>query len=283
MIHEVLSQLEKPSCSNSNAHFYNGYLRDYLESYEFSAEQFRPFFEELLKLEEDLMICADLPLEISSTVIANQIIRYKDAFKIPERYMLIPYILYWKKEEAERALLLSTSSYIEAKGLYYLLTEPVSEQKNKFDSCRNDIVASFLSEETVEDTVKVFSQMLEGKLTVGRIQRNCDRRYIIDVDEMKEKSVALAKGIFDDAMNRLPDLDDKADVIYTSVARVFLIKKALYVQYMMAKDILTTRHEGDVKKQRQFAKAYVDEVPIVSYSELWRAKREEPAEQAEEE
>ncbi|MBQ4253487.1 MAG: hypothetical protein II712_01530 [Erysipelotrichaceae bacterium] len=280
MIYEVLSQMEKPSCSNRNAHYFNGNLRDYLESYEFSGEQFRPFFEELLAQQEDLQICADLPLEISSTVIANQIIRYKDAFKIPERYMVIPYIIYWKKDESERALLLSTDSYIEAKGLYYLLTEPVSEQKNRFDSCRNDIVAAYISEENAAEIAKVFAQMAEGKLSVGRIQRNCDRHSIIDVDEMKEKSVALAKGIFDEALNRLPDLEDKADVIYSAVGRVFLIKKALYVQYMMAKDILTTRHEGEVKKQRQFAKAYVDEVPIVSYSELWRARREEETEES---
>ena len=43
---------------------------------------------------------------------------------------------------------------------------------------------------------------------------------------------------------------------------------------MMSKDLLANRHEGDVKKQRQFAKAYSDEVPIVSLSSLWRMTRE---------
>jgi hypothetical protein len=43
----------------------------------------------------------------------------------------------------------------------------------------------------------------------------------------------------------------------------------------MSKDLLTNRHEGDVKKQRQFAKAYADEVPIVSLSALWRYGNEE--------
>lgn len=280
---DILSQMEKPICSNSHSHYFNGYLRDYLESYEFKAEEFRPFFEEVLKKDEEVRICADLPLEINSTVIANQIIRYKDAFKIPARYTLIPYVLYWKKEETQRALLLATTSYIEAKGMYYLLTEPVNEPKNIFDGCRNEIVAGCLTNENAEDILKVFEQMQDGSMTVGKIQRACDRKNITDVDEMKEKCIALTKKIFEEALNVLPDLEDKGDVIYTTVSRVFLIKKALYVQYMMAKDILSTRHEGDVKKQRQFAKAYVDEVPIVSYSELWRAKRdgEQPQEEAE--
>lgn len=46
----------------------------------------------------------------------------------------------------------------------------------------------------------------------------------------------------------------------------------MYVQYMMDKDMLANRHEGDTRKQRQFAKSYTDEIPIVSYSELWRVK-----------
>mgnify|MGYP003313966278 CR=1 FL=1 len=44
---------------------------------------------------------------------------------------------------------------------------------------------------------------------------------------------------------------------------------------MMSKDILLDRHENDIKKQRQFAKAYVDEIEIISYSQLWRLNTEE--------
>ena len=44
---------------------------------------------------------------------------------------------------------------------------------------------------------------------------------------------------------------------------------------MMSKELLNNRHEADVKKQRQFAKAYSDEVPIVSLSTLWRINKED--------
>ena len=98
---------------------------------------------------------------------------------------------------------------------------------------------------------------------------------------MKEKAVVLAKEIFDKSSEELLDMEERGPLINETIARIFLIKKALYVQYMMSKDLLANRHEGDVKKQRQFAKAYSDEVPIVSLSSLWRLTRENKEEQKE--
>ncbi|MBR0385069.1 MAG: hypothetical protein IJI05_00810, partial [Erysipelotrichaceae bacterium] len=166
----------------------------------------------------------------------------------------------------DRAMLFSDTSYIEAKGLYYCLTEPEGE----FGNCRNEIVALYLSEETAQDVYKAFTEMHGNERAVGAIQRYYDHKYLESVDDMKDKCVALAQSILDYAVETLPGMEDKGPLINRTIGRLFLIKKASYVQYMMAKDMLANRHEGDVKKQRQFAKAYATEIPIISLSALWR-------------
>ena len=59
---------------------------------------------------------------------------------------------------------------------------------------------------------------------------------------------------------------------------VFLLKKVLYVQYMVNKNILNSVHEGNVKKQRNQAKLNADDILFMSYSEMWRTTGPEPAE-----
>ena len=92
---------------------------------------------------------------------------------------------------------------------------------------------------------------------------------------MKEKCIELSRQVFDEASARAVETEDRTPIIYDAILRAFLIKKALYVHYMMSKELLSTRHEGDVKKQRQFAKAYTDEIPIISLSALWRLEKTE--------
>lgn len=60
-------------------------------------------------------------------------------------------------------------------------------------------------------------------------------------------------------------------MIYSLVVRWFLLKKVVYVQYMVNKDMLQNVHEGNIKKQRNQAKINADEIPFISYSELWRS------------
>ena len=227
-------------------------------------------FERLLEIDPELQVCAGLPVEISTKAISNQIIRYKDAFKLPEKSITVPLIIYWQKDQQDRAVMFSLTNYIEAKGLYYCLTEPDLE----FGQTRNEILTMCLKEETTDDVIRAVTSMHEGKKAVGALQRSLDHKYINNVDEMKEEAVVLAKNIFDEVTRELPEMEDRGPLINETIARIFLIKKALYVQYMMSKDLLVNRHEGDVKKQRQFAKAYSDEVPIVSLSSLWRLTKD---------
>jgi len=68
----------------------------------------------------------------------------------------------------------------------------------------------------------------------------------------------------------LPKEEDRMDLIYDYVIQWFLLKKILYVQYMVNKDILKIVHKGDVRAQRHQAKLYSEMVQFISYSNLWR-------------
>lgn len=274
-IYGILKSKNGDSFLRKKSSFYNGSLSEYIESAANRFEEFNDLFEELLADEPELQVCVDLPVSISTKAISNQIIRYKDAFKLPEETITVPMIIYWSKDDADKAIMFSQTNYIEAKGLYYCLTEPDLE----FGQTRNEILTMCLKEEYAADIRQAFKNFHEGRKAAGALQRMLDHRYVSNVDEMKEAAISLAKEIFDEAQQQVVDLEDRTSLINNTIARAFLIKKALYVQYMMSKDLLTTRHEGDVKKQRQFAKAYSDEVPIVSLSTLWRLTKEDNAEE----
>ncbi len=277
-IYEVLKWKEEAPSTARHNDFYIGSLSEFIESSANSYPNYNELFQRILEVDESIQVCAQLPIEINQKTVSNQIIHYKDAFKIGENSIKAPLIIFWKNDEQERAILLSDTSYIEAKGLYYCLTEPDGE----FGNCRNEILAMVLTEDT-QDLFRAFTEMHGNQRAVGAIQRYYDHKYIENVDEMKDKCIALAQSILDNAVAQLPELEDKGPLINKTIGRLFLIKKAIYVQYMMSKEILANRHEGDVKKQRQFAKAYATEIPIISLSALWRgtpATEEAPAEEA---
>ena len=269
-IYEILHAKDSNTYYELRRDFFNGSLDSFIGSSLNGFAEFNTMFERLLEIDPELQVCAGLPVEISTKAISNQIIRYKDAFKLPEKSITVPLIIYWQKDQQDRAVMFSLTNYIEAKGLYYCLTEPDLE----FGQTRNEILTMCLKEETTDDVIRAVTSMHEGKKAVGALQRSLDHKYINNVDEMKEEAVVLAKNIFDEVTRELPEMEDRGPLISETIARIFLIKKALYVQYMMSKDLLVNRHEGDVKKQRQFAKAYSDEVPIVSLSSLWRLTKD---------
>ncbi len=274
-IYNILKEKEFYPPTAHHNHFYNGPLREYIESSENNYPGYNELFERLLEVNNTLYVCAQLPVEINPKTISNQIIHYKDAFKIEHGSITVPLIIYWQSDEQDKAILFSDSSYIEAKGLYFCLTEPDAD----FGSCRNEVLALVIGEEYSTDILKAFNEMNGNQRAVGAIQRYHDHKYLANVDDMKEKSVELAQSILDYAVDTLPTIEEKGALINQTIGRIFLIKKSVYVQYMMTKDILMNRHEGDVKKQRQFAKAYATEIPIISLSALWRGSTQQESEE----
>ena len=73
------------------------------------------------------------------------------------------------------------------------------------------------------------------------------------------------------AAEKINAAENSEDCIRALVVSWFLLKKVVYVQFMVNKDILEKVHEGNIKKQRNQAKTNADEIPFVSYSDCWRS------------
>ena len=97
-------------------------------------------------------------------------------------------------------------------------------------------------------------------------------RLIGEYDSLKTYALELASSLKENVKESLAECKDeeKEAKIKETIVMWFLIKKLLYVQYMMSKKILNDVHKGDVKAQRTVAKANADKVVFTSYSELWK-------------
>ncbi len=250
---------------------FNGYLEDYLGMEENQLDDvLKTAFETILQEEPDAKIITNLRHEISKDAVSNQIIRYKDIFKLNSRPLITPYIIYAEHENGEsRALLVlpySKANYLYGKGMYYCLTEPGSE----FAEVKNEIVS--IASESSAEIAKVFTDMFIEK--AGALQRTLDKKFFTNYEELKATALAAAEEEKQNAIDTLPTLEDRTQQIYQYVVHWFLLKKVLYVQYMVNKIILKTEHDGNVKKQRNQAKINADSVVFLSYSEMWRVGTE---------
>lgn len=245
---------------------FNGYLEDFLSIDEVNLDAtLKESFTAILASEPDTRIIVDLKSAISENAVSNQIIRYKDIFKLNTKPLVIPYILYLEKENVSRGMILlpySVENYIYGKGMYYCETEPGGE----FCDVKNELVS--VSSKTSEEVVQIFQQMFVRK--AGEIQRNLDKQVFTSYEELKKIAYNEAEKKKTEAAEVLPTLDDRTQAIFQYVVHWFLLKKVLYVQYMVNKIILKTEHDGNVKKQRNQAKINADMVSFLSFAEMWR-------------
>ncbi len=251
---------------------FNGYLEDYLNLGTELEPVLNDALTKILAIEPDAKICVNLKSEISQNAISNQIIRYKDIFKLSGKAMDYPYLVYADHEGEQRALLLFPNapySFIYAKGCYYCMTEPGSP----FIDCKNEIVA--VSSDKADVIVDTWEKMF--KMKAGALQRSIDRRFFATYDDLKADAVKAAAELKEEAPEKLAAIsgEERQAEIYQYVIKWFLLKKVLYVQYMVNKNILNSVHEGNVKKQRNQAKLNADEISFLSFSEMWRMTREQ--------
>jgi hypothetical protein len=256
--------------------YYNGLLSDYLAAHQ---DSYKELFEKILEIDDQVRIYTNFEVRSNREALANKKIGYRDINKVPEGIIRAPYIIYWLHEGNQRAILVNTDSYIEAKGMYYCLTEV----DNVFEKQRLELLAMYLNEDNQNNLFNSFKTLYENRKTVGSLQRKYDSQYIPNLEEMKEKAVELSHQLFDQLQNDLQQVSEKdlkASMIYHGVSRAFLIKKAIYVAYMTNKSLLVERHGENVVEQRRFAKAYADEVHIVPFFQLWNpdASAQEAAE-----
>ena len=254
---------------------FNGYLEDYLNLEETELDPvLRDAFTAIQHSEPETKICVGLRSVINRDAISNQIIRYKDIFKLEGKALTFPYILYARRNEDERALLVvpyTDYGFMIAKGLYYCMTEPGSE----YIDCKNEIVA--VCSDSADLIAKTFGDMFTQR--AGSLQRSLDSAHYRNYDELKEAALKAAEKLKADAFNVLGTLSERTERIRQYVIQWFLLKKVLYVQYMVNKNILNSVHEGNVKKQRNQAKLNADDVAFLSFSEMWRITAPQPQEE----
>ncbi len=260
-IYDLLSSY---GCFDSLAGF-NGLLADYLKIY--PEDKNREVFERMLQENENICVYTNFGLKFNLALIANKKIGYKDAGKIEDNTLKVPYIIYWKEKDNQRALIINQYNYIEAKGMFFSLTET----DNYFENDKNDLITIHLNSENSNEVIATFKNMLSADKTLSAIQKDLDSKYISDVDLMKEQCTEICKNIFDETIKTILPLqpDDRKEFIDETVARIFIIKKALYVRYMSNKYLLKERHSGNPSQQRAFAKSYISELPIVPYFKLF--------------
>jgi hypothetical protein len=262
-IYNILETIEDVR-KGSDACEFNGYLEDYLETIEKEGEMFN-ILSELFELNNDLKIIVNLKMGISKESISNQIIRYKDVFKLKGEPVKCGTIVYVKDDENERALLLTEDDYILAKGIYYSMTEPY----NRFQEAKNDFVA--MSIKDPEHVKSVFNRLFTYR--AGALQREIDRKNYPTYEEAKLKALEISEELKSTVIEKLTSVEEiqQEEIIYDHIVKWFLLKKYLYVQYMVNKDILKNDHEGNVKRQRNQAKKNADEIAFISFSEMWKA------------
>lgn len=268
-IYDLLSEIKDEREKNGKCTF-NGYLEDYLNTLETEEDQeAHAVLSKLLEMDTNLKICVNLRLNINKDAIANQIIRYRDSFKLPQGQIRCPYIVYGVFEDVQRAMILvlgGKEEYILSKAFYYVMSEP----ENEYEGTRSEIMCMNASKEDSANMEEAVNRFFLKKEKSGIIQRNMDKKIFLNYDEMYETAQHMAS----DQLVRLKEIlevsTDKEECINNIIAKWFLLKKFSYVQYMMDKDNLNRTHKGNVKKQRQTAKEKCDAIGFVSYSELWK-------------
>ncbi|MEA5026919.1 MAG: hypothetical protein VB012_04585 [Erysipelotrichaceae bacterium] len=250
---------------------FNGYLEDFLSIQE--DFKYHDLFQALLDINSEFRICVGLGFNVNKEVISNQIIRYKDASKLPDKAMRCPYIIYLSTDDYQKAVIFGEEKqYLLAKGYYYCLTE----QYAMLEDSRNEIIALSLDNPTlITDKVQKF---LLKDSRAGAVQREIDSYYFHNIHELIDIAFNSASDLRDQAKETLLTMEDRADYIYQTITKWYLLKKVVYVSYMMNKDVLRDECENEIKKQRYNAKINSDKIPFMALSEMWRFKAEEPAE-----
>lgn len=273
-IYDILNEVKDRRGNEDGICTFNGFLEDYLSMIEEDEEQKEVYniLNRLFEMDSNLKIAVDLRLNINKEAIANQIIRYKDSFKLPRGTIRAPYVVYGMFNDYQKAVILmlgGQEEYILAKGLYYVISEP----ENEYEGTRNEIIATSVNEDSVERMVESVHDFFVLNKKAGIVQRRLDSITFESYDQMYD----MAKEMADYQQAHLQEIleasDNREEKINQLIAKWFLLKKFSYVQYMMDKNNLNHVHEGNVKKQRQVAKEKCDAICFVSYSELWRMSK----------
>ena len=250
----------------SNDSDFNGYLEDYVFDLD-DEYPLKQIFSQIAQEHQNLKIIVNYRFKINKEVIANQIIRYKDAFKVPKRALVCPYIIYGKTiNDRDVALIIcgaAANDYLFAKGFYYSLTD----QNSIFANNRNDILALSATPELL--SLELIDKMLSEEKSIGALQRDLDTRLFTNNQELVTITQRISNELKEYIVTAIPGSTNKQELIYHAILKWFLLKKMIYVQTMVDKNLLRDL-DNDIKKVRQRAKENADSLIFVPLSEMWR-------------
>ena len=254
-IYDLLKNIKEPKCD------FNGYLEDYFEKLkpnDIGYSTFKMFYE----FNPKLKICINLHFDLAPHSLSNQIIHYKDADKLNKNAFVCPYLVYGNFDKRVKVWLLA-NNYPIAKGLYFAL----SEKDTLFADYRDDVLVCDLKQTTL---IKSLVEQVHLH-KAGYYQRIIDMKLIKDYDQLLSDAKCLSEQICHSIYATLNICGNKAKVIQKAVEQWFLLKKCVYVQYMVDKKMLLERHQGDTQSQRMQAKANADAIRIIAYASLWKS------------
>ena len=258
-VYEILNQMTAgQQCS------YNGPLREYLAETEISDETLAAALGKIAESDPDVRIVRDLKGGVKLDNISNRIIHYRDISKLEGSPVVYPYVIYASYDGADQAMLVlpyEAGGYLYARGYYYCM----SEAGSAFYDARNEILE--ICTDNPDEIVNSWERLKKDK--PGLIQRQLDRVYFRNYDELYAKAMEAGEDLKKRASEELIVSDDRAPLIASYIVRWFLLKKLAYVQYMVNKNIRSSVHEGDIHKQRNQARINADEIPFMSYRQMW--------------
>lgn len=271
-IYDILCQKKDCRKQQEGVCDFNGYLEDYVANLDRDDEA-HDVLSALSAIDPSLKVIVGLGLNINKEAIANQIIHYKDSFKLPDGMIRCPYIIYGKSDDEQRAIIVTLgdrAQYIIAKALYFVMSEP----DNKYEGTRNEMIAFAANEEHLETLIESTRAFFMEHKKAGSLQRRLDMLMFESYDEMYEEAKRFADEQSEQMGELLAQAEDKALCINQLIVKWFLMKKFSYVQYMMDKNNLNVIHGGNVKRQRQVAKEKADNISFVSFTQLWKIIRQ---------
>lgn len=267
-IYDILCEVKDTREVENGICRFNGYLEDYLSILE-PVDEVHEVLSKLLEVSDTLKICVDLGLNVNKDAIANQIIRYKDSFKLPSGTIRCPYVIYGAFDTCQKAVILTwgeDEAYVFAKALYYVMSEP----ENEYEGTRNEIIALSIQANTCDTMMRTLDAFFIQNRKAGIVQRELDTKVFNNYEAMYQLAQHIAQCQSDQLHEMISKASNREACINTIIANWFLMKKFSYVQYMMDKNNLNRMHAGNVKKQRQSAKEKCDAINFISYSELWK-------------
>jgi hypothetical protein len=262
---EILLQIPDVRKENGRCAF-NGYLEDYLTMIE-EDHPMVAHFQELFEINPNFRLMVDYSFGVNPNLVTNQIIRYKDILKLPERPITVPYIVYGDTSKKVGVGFIfggtKKEDYLISKGFYFALTEPEAI----FQDHRNFVMAC-VSDPAMYDA-SLIKKVMQDQMTIGNAQRVLDNHVYKKLDEAVSACYALSQSIKEHVVTVIPSLEDRSSTIANAIVSWYLLKKAVYVMTMTNKPLLA-QLENNVKAQRHQAKVNADSLVFMPLSEMWR-------------